>query len=123
MLKKFTLTHCLYFVYKLEALGVLEALSKWMDELTGGHKFMVITDHKALVYFKEKQHTSGHHIQWQNFFYGFKCDIMYVEGHRNKVADTLSHYYKSSSDEDLHYNNFISADICLDKQGDDLPLS
>ena len=48
---------------------------------------------------------------------------MYVEGHRNKVADTLSHYYKSSSDEDLHYDDFISADICLDKQGDDLPLS
>ena len=62
MSKKFTSTQCSYFVYKLEALGVLEALSKWMDELTGGQKFMVMTDHKAPMYFKEKQHTSSHHI-------------------------------------------------------------
>ena len=84
---------------------------------------MLITNHKALTYFKEKQHTSGHHIRWQNFFYGFKCDIIYVEGHKNKVADALSCYYKSSSDKDLHYDNFVSADIHINKLGDDLPLS
>ena len=84
---------------------------------------MVVTDHKALVYFKEKQHTSGCHIWWQNFFYGFKCNIMYVKGHKNKVADALSCYYESLCDKDLHYDDFVSADIQLDKLGDDLPLS
>ena len=52
MLKKFTSTQHAYFAYELEALGILEALSKWLDELTGGHSFMVVTDHKALTYFK-----------------------------------------------------------------------
>src|SRR6266705_4987529 len=123
MLKKFTSTQRSYFMYELEALGVLEALTKWMDELTGGCAFTVVTDHKALTYFKQKQHTSGRHIRWQNFFYGFKCNIIYVEGHKNKVADALSCYYESSSDKDLHYNDFVSVDIHIDKLGDDLPLS
>ena len=54
MSKKFTLTQCAYFAYELEALGILEALSKWLNELMGGCSFTVITDHKALTYFKEK---------------------------------------------------------------------
>ncbi len=113
----------MYFAYELEALGVLEALMKWLDELMGGHTFTVVTDHKALTYFKEKNHTAGHHIRWQNFFYGFNCKIIYIEGHKNKVADALSHYYSSSSDKDLHYNDFILADIRIDKLGEDLPPS
>src|SRR5260221_11666642 len=56
MSKKFTLTQCAYFAYELEALGVLEALTKWLDELMGGCTFTVVTDHKALTYFKEKNH-------------------------------------------------------------------
>ena len=83
----------------------------------------MVTDHKALTYFKEKNHTAGCHIRWQNFFYGFNCKTIYIEGHKNKVADALSHYYSSLSDKDLHYDNFVSADIRIDKLGEDLPLS
>jgi len=90
MLKKFTLTQHSYFGYELEALAVLKALTKWLDELTGGRKFTVVTNHKALTYFKAKQHMSGHHIRWQNFFSGFNCDVVYIEGHKNKVADAIS---------------------------------
>src|SRR5260221_14288830 len=61
--------------------------------------------------------------RWCNFFYGFNCKIIYIEGHKNKVADALSCYYSSSSDKDLHYDDFISADIRIDKLGEDLPLS
>ncbi len=122
MSKKFTATQCSYFRYELEALGILKALTKWLDELTGGCKFTVVTDHKALTYFKAKQHSTGHHIRWQNFFYGFNCDIIYIEGRKNKVADALSHYYKSSSNEDIHYDDLVLADIKIDKKGEDLPL-
>jgi len=111
MLKKFTSTQHAYFAYELEALGILEALSKWLDELMGGCSFMVITDHKVLTYFKEKNHTASCHIRWHNFFYGFNCKIIYMKGCKNKVADALSHSYSSSSDSDLHYDNFVSADI------------
>ncbi len=69
MLKKFTSTKHAYFAYELEALGVLEALTKWLNELMGGHTFTVVTNHvvtnhKALTYFKEKNHTAGCHIRW-----------------------------------------------------------
>ena len=68
MSKKFTPTQRSYFGYELEALGILEVLYKWLNELMGNCKFMVITDHKALTYFKQKSHNTGHHIRWQNFF-------------------------------------------------------
>ena len=58
MSKKFTPTQHTYFAYELEALGILEALSKWLNELMGGHSFTVVTDHKVLTYFKEKNHTA-----------------------------------------------------------------
>src|SRR5258708_29670220 len=123
MSKKFTATQHGYFGYELEALGVLEALTKWLDELTSSHKFTVVTDHKALTYFKAKQHTTGCHIRWQNFFHGFNCDIIYIKGHKNKVTDALSCYYESSTSEDVHYDDLVSADIKIDKYGEDLPLN
>src|SRR5258708_8783778 len=120
MSKKFTPAQHVYFGYELEALGILEALTKWLDELMGGHCFTVVTDHKALIYFKQKQHTTGHHIRWQNFFHGFNCDVLYIEGNKNKVTDALLHYYESSTNEDIHYNGYVTADILLDKNGEDL---
>src|SRR5260370_38908019 len=122
MSKKFTPMQRSYFGYELEALGILEALTKWLDELTGNRKFTVVTDHKALIYFKQKVHNTGCHIRWQNFFHGFNCEIVYIEGHKNKVANALSHYYESSTDEDIHYDEYVSADIKLDKNGDNLPI-
>src|SRR5258708_1384461 len=96
---------------------------KWVDEINGGCKLRVITEYKSLTYFKAKQHTTGCHIRWQNFFYGFNCDIIYIKGHKNKVTDALSCYYESSTSEDVHYDDLVSADIKIDKYGEDLPLN
>src|SRR6266705_2907773 len=75
MSKKFTNTQCRYFAYELEALGVLKALMRWQDNLMEGHEFTVIMDHKALEYFKVKNHNSGRHLRWQAFFATFNCKI------------------------------------------------
>src|SRR6266705_3180480 len=114
MSKKFTNTQCRYFAYELKA------LMRWQDDLMGGCEFTVITDHKALEYFKAKNHNSGRHLRWQAFFASFNCEIKYMEGHKNKVADALSQYYDSSTDEDLHFNDYVSADIHLDKNAEDI---
>ena len=111
MSKKFTNTQCRYFAYKLKALRVLEALMRWQDDLMGGHEFTIIMDHEALEYFKAKNHNSGRHLRWQAFFASFNCKIKYVEGCKNKVADALSCYYNSSTDKDLHFNDYMSVDI------------
>src|SRR6266700_3954934 len=120
MSKEFTNTQCRYFAYKLEALGVLKALMRWQDDLMRGHEFTVITDHEALEYFKARNHNSGRHLRWQAFFASFNCEIKYVEGCKNKVADALSCYYDLSTDEDLHFDNYMSVDIHLDKNAEDI---
>src|SRR5260370_8128131 len=71
MLKKFTSTQCAYFAYELEALGMLEALMKWLDELMGGCTFTVVTNHKVLTYFKDKNTTPHPHIKYHNFSLDF----------------------------------------------------
>src|SRR6266705_1490105 len=114
MSKKFTNTQCRYFAYELEA------LMRWQDDLMGGREFTVITDHKALEYFKAKNHNSGRHLRWQAFFASFNCEIKYMEGHKNKVADALSRYYDSSTDEDLHFDDYMLVDIHLDKNAEDI---
>ena len=40
-----------YHMHEHKTLAVLEALMKWEDKLLG-RKFMVVTDHKGLEYFK-----------------------------------------------------------------------
>src|SRR6266581_532431 len=93
---------------------------RWQEDLMGGHEFTIIMDHEALEYFKAKNHNLGRHLRWQAFFASFNCKIKYVEGHKNKVADALSHYYDSSTDKDLHFNDYMSADIHLDKNAEDI---
>ncbi|KAG6886465.1 hypothetical protein C0995_007600 [Termitomyces sp. Mi166 len=51
MLRKFTTAQQNYAVHKLETLVILEALLKWEDKLMG-YKIHIITDHKALEFFK-----------------------------------------------------------------------
>src|SRR6266705_1318005 len=120
MSKKFTNTQCRYFAYELKALGILKALMRWQDDLMGGREFTVIMDHKALEYFKAKNHNSGRHLRWQAFVTSFNCEIKYMEGCKNEVADALSHYYNSSTDEDLHFDDYVSVDIHLDKNAVDI---
>ena len=43
-----------------------------------------------------------------------------MEGHKNKVADALSCYYDLSTDEDLHFDDYVLADIHLEKNAEDI---
>jgi hypothetical protein len=51
MSKKFTTAQQHYAVHELETLVILEAMQKWEDKLVG-YRIHVITDHKALEFFK-----------------------------------------------------------------------
>ena len=56
------------------------------------------------------------------YFSRFDYNIQYIKGTSNKVADSLSRYYQSDMDEDIHLTyDYVTADIQLDLEGEDLP--
>jgi hypothetical protein len=57
MSKKFTTAQHNYAMHELETLSILEALLKWEDKLIG-YCIHIITDHKALEFFKTQAHLS-----------------------------------------------------------------
>ena len=59
MSKKFIMAQQNYAVYKLETLAILKALFKWEDKLIG-YCIHVITNHKALEFFKTQINLSPH---------------------------------------------------------------
>jgi hypothetical protein len=57
MSKNFTTAQQHYAVHELETLAILEAMQKWEDKLVG-YRIHVITDHKALEFFKTQSMLS-----------------------------------------------------------------
>jgi hypothetical protein len=57
MSKKFSSAQQNYAVHELETLAILEALMKWEDKLMG-YRIHVITDHKALEFFKTQSNLT-----------------------------------------------------------------
>ena len=58
------------------------------------------------------------------FLARFDYAIEYIQGVRNKVADCLYRYYESDEEGEMHhYDEYVSADVRLDPEGEDLPLN
>src|ERR1700694_4079312 len=122
MLKKFTNAQQHYAVHKLEMLAILKVLQKWEDKLVG-HKFHVITDHKALEFFQAQAQLSNRQRRWLEYLSRFNFDITYVKGEYNKVANCLSRYFESNTSADEHGSHkYMQADRKIDPEGEDLPI-
>jgi len=121
MSKKFTTAQQNYAVHELETLAILEALMKWEDKLIG-YDVHIITDHKALEFFKTQSSITARQRRWMDYLSRFNFDITYIKGDLNKVADCLSRYYKSDNTQDIHmYDEYVHADTHIDPAGEDLP--
>ena len=120
---KFTPAQHAYRVFELETLAILEALLKWEDKLLG-FPLRVVTDHKALEFFKTQAKLSPRQTRWMEYLSRFKYEITYVQGPRNKVADCLSRYYSNDEDGEEHnYDEYVQADARLDPEGEELPTN
>jgi len=121
MSRKFTPAQTSYATMEQEALAILEALKTWEDKLIG-QKFIICTDHEALVSLLTKKHLSRRQTRWINYLAHFEFDIFHVPGNENKVADCLSRYYEkdnpSTSRED---HEFVTIDKKLEPENKDLP--
>ena len=97
------------------------SVTKWEDKLIG-RKFTVITDHQSLEFFSRQRHLSGRQARWAEYLSRFDFEVTYVKGQHNIVADCLSRYYSSDLPDEAHANHqYVSADLRLDPEGDDLP--
>jgi hypothetical protein len=79
----------------METIAILKALLKWEDKLLG-HRVTVITDHKALEFFKTQQCLNSQQVQWMEFLTHFDINITYIKGEVNLVADMLSRYFENN---------------------------
>ena len=96
MSRKFTAAQHAYRVFEMEMIAILEVLLKWEDKLMG-YKIHIITDHKALEFFKTQVHLSPQQCRWIDYMSRYQFDITYVKGELNKVTDCLSRYFKSDT--------------------------
>jgi hypothetical protein len=120
MSRKFTSAQFNYATWEHELLAVLEALLRWEDKLLGLH-FTIVTDHKALIFFKEAPYTTQRRTRWWEYLSRFDYKIKYIKGELNRVADSLSRYYMSDSPNEKHdISEYVNADMRLDPDGDDL---
>ena len=111
-----------YATYEQETIAIMEALLQWEDKLLG-RRFTVVTDHKALEFFKTQDHLSNRQVRWWEYLSRFDFDIQYIQGSLNVVADALSRYHENDNlvDENLGDQDFVDADKRLDIDGDNLP--
>jgi hypothetical protein len=121
MSKKFTSAQMNYRVFEMETIAILEALLKWEDKLLG-RKLQIVTDHKALEFFKTQRRLNSRQARWMEFLARFDFDIIYIKGESNLVADALSRYYESDQWDDPQISTqYVNADSRLDPEGEDLP--
>ena len=111
-----------YRTHEHETIVVLEALMKWEDKLLG-RKFTLVTDHKGLEYFKTQPILSPRQTWWWEYLSCFNYDTIHFDGDRNRVADTLSHYFEYDTIEDkIPDTDFIKADKILNPDWDLVPV-
>ena len=79
-------------------------------------------DHQSLEFFSRQKHLSGRQARWAEYLSRFDFEVTYVKGQYNIVADCLSRYYLSDLPGETHAEHqYVSADVRLDPDGDDLP--
>ena len=82
----------------------------------------IITDHKALEFFKTQCNLSNRQHRWMDYMSKFDFDITYIKGEFNKGADCLSRYYESDTNADIHeFHEYVQADRRIVPDGEDLP--
>lgn len=120
MSKKCSAAQMNYHMFEMETIVILVALLKWEDKLLGW-RIIVVTDHKALEFFKIQKWLNNRQSYWMEFLTWFNYDITYVKGKINLVANVLSKYYENNNwEESNEHTSYVNADSQLDPEGEDL---
>ena len=87
-----------YGISEKECLAIIFALNKFRPFLDHRH-FVVVTDHHALCFMKNKRILPARLMRWALFLEEFDFDIKYKSGSCNKDADCLSRFPVDPPDE------------------------
>ena len=87
-----------YDVGNRELLAIHDALKEWRHWLEGASlPFVVLSDHKNLVYLQSAKRLSPRQSRWSLFFTRFNFTISYKPGSENVKADALSRQFSDSA--------------------------
>lgn len=78
-----------YDTTEREALAIVWALDHF-NTYCEGHKYTLLTDHKALSYIRTNKDNNKRITRWQLLLQHYQLDIDYVKGKDNHAADLLS---------------------------------
>lgn len=80
-----------YEIHDKELLAIIRALKEWRAELTSVQEpFLILTDHRAIEYFGQKQVLNSRQVRWSELMSEFNFKLAYRPGKDNVVADVLS---------------------------------
>ena len=80
-----------YDVHDKELLAIICALDHWSHFFLGApHSLTIFTDHRNLVYFRQRQTLSPRLLRWSLFINQFNFVLTYRRGSSNIPADLLS---------------------------------
>lgn len=72
-----------------EFLGLIEGV-KFFRPFLFGHKFTVVTDHKALTSILDKEPANSRHARYRQLLEEYDFEIVYIQGKKNVIPDALS---------------------------------
>ncbi|GFS49380.1 retrovirus-related Pol polyprotein from transposon 17.6 [Trichonephila clavipes] len=81
-----------YCITELECLAIVDALDKFYYFLHG-KKFIIHTDHAALVWLKNVKNLRGRLFHWSLKLSMFDYEVNYLKGTNNVEADMLSRHH------------------------------
>jgi hypothetical protein len=103
-----------YDIYEKEFLAVIKAIENWRAHLIWTEKpFIIKTDHKNLMYWKEPKKLTGRTARWHKKLQDYNFKIVHITGRTNRPADALSRMHQKEEDETPKPTPLISPDAFL----------
>ena len=94
-----------YPIIEKELLSIVETLKEFKYLLLG-NRITVFTDHRNLTY-SDTQHTCDRVLRQRLLLEEYGCEIKYIEGAKNVVADTLSRLNFKETNTEMSEVNLI----------------
>ena len=103
-----------YNIYEKEFLAVIKAIKNWRAHLIWTKEpFIIETDHKNLMYWKEPKKLTGRTARWHKKLQDYNFKIIHIAGKSNGPADALSRMHQKDEKEEPKLTLLLPADAFL----------